>query len=317
MNPFVFVVGCPRSGTTLTRRLLGAHPEIAMTAVESHWIPECVRRRRGVTVGGLVTRLLTEVVRANPRYDPLGLDQETFERHVALSEGSPYSELVVRLFDEVARRDGKPLAGDKTPAYVLEIELMHELWPWARFVHVIRDGRDVCVSALHWRRKSASFARRLPTWTEDAVTTAALWWRMHVANGRRQGAALGRSLYYELGYERLVRAPETAARELCKFLDVEFDERMLRFHEGHTSGDAGRSAKHAWLPVTPGLRDWRTELTPAEVRRFEAAAGDLLEELAYELSTALSEQEREAAATFKARFVAGLPRRERMLATSE
>jgi hypothetical protein len=56
---------------------------------------------------------------------------------------------------------------------------------------------------------------------------------------------------------------------------------MLRFHEGRTRMEGGLDAKNAWLPITPGLRDWRVQMTAAEVERFEAVVGDLLDELGY------------------------------------
>lgn len=60
-----------------------------------------------------------------------------------------------------------------------------------------------------------------------------------------------------------------------------YDETMLRFHEGRTRTKPGLDAKHSWTPITAGLRDWRTQMSAGEVERFEAAAGELLEELDY------------------------------------
>jgi hypothetical protein len=56
---------------------------------------------------------------------------------------------------------------------------------------------------------------------------------------------------------------------------------MLRYHEDRTRAKPGRDAKHAWLPITPGLRDWKSQMAVEDVYRFEAAARDLLEELGY------------------------------------
>ncbi len=62
-----------------------------------------------------------------------------------------YERFVTRIFGLYAARRGKPLAGDKTPGYGRRMMQIHELWPGARFVHIIRDPRDVCVSMLDWR----------------------------------------------------------------------------------------------------------------------------------------------------------------------
>jgi hypothetical protein len=103
-----------------------------------------------------------------------------------------------------------------------------------------------------------------------------------VTLGREDGAPLGSDLYHEVRYEALVSEPAKECEKLCSFLDLPYDDAMLRFHEGRERVEPGRSAKNAWLRVTPGLRDWRTQMCTGDVERFEAAAGDLLEELGYE-----------------------------------
>jgi hypothetical protein len=278
-NPYVFIVGCPRSGTSLLRRILDAHPEVAIVP-ETHWIPELFKARTGLTEDGIVTRELVAALLAHPRFAKLGFDADALLR---LANGRrTYAEFVTALFHNYGAARGKELVGDKTPGYAREIAILHALWPQARFVHLIRDGRDVCLSALGWERKAADFARRFPTWRDDPVTTAALWWRWHVETARKQGAVMGRALYYELRYEELVREPELTCRELCDFLALPFHDAMLRFHEGRTRTKPGLSAKRAWLPVTAGLRDWRSQLPAEDTERFESAAGALIAELGYE-----------------------------------
>jgi hypothetical protein len=83
-------------------------------------------------------------------------------------------------------------------------------------------------------------------------------------------------LYNEMRYEALVSEPAKECEELYSFLDLSYDDVMLRFHEGREKVRPGRGAKSAWLRITSGLRDWRTEKPEAEVERFEAAAGDVL-----------------------------------------
>jgi hypothetical protein len=271
MNPYVFIVGCPRSGTTLLRRMVDAHPEVAI-ARETHWIPEL----RELPAHELLPALV-----AHPKFRNLDLEPAELEPLVQNGAAS-YAAFVTAVFDLYGARRGKRLVGDKTPGYVRELAALHALWPRARVVHLIRDGRDVCLSALAWERKAEQFRRRFRTWADDAVTTAALWWRWHVQLGREEGARLGPALYHELRYEALVAEPERECRTLCAFLDVPYDDAMLRFHEGRMRPGPGISAKRAWLPPTPGLRDWRSELAADALEQVEAAAGDLLDELGYE-----------------------------------
>jgi hypothetical protein len=80
-----------------------------------------------------------------------------------------------------------------------------------------------------------------------------------------------------------VAQPAEECERLCGFLGVPFDEHMLRFHEGRVRHQPQLDAKKAWRPVTAGLRSWRSDMAPEDLARFEAAAGELLEELGYEL----------------------------------
>jgi hypothetical protein len=127
------------------------------------------------------------------------------------------------------------------------------------------------------QKKPGTFA----TWKDDPASTAALWWELNVRRGREAGASLGPELYHEMRYESLVAHPERDCAALCAFLGLPYDECMLRFHEARANTDEGLTAGHGWRPITPGARDWRTQMAPADVERFEAAAGDLLEELGY------------------------------------
>lgn len=273
-NPFVFAVGCARSGTTLLTRMLDAHPRIAMTP-ETHWIPKFYEEQPWVTPDQL--RRLGDYHRIRK----LGLSGADLEGLIDADGRTPYAEFGSRFFDLFARRAGKALAGDKTPSYVRVIPFLHRLWPKARFIHLIRDGRDVVLSALKWEKNSKNVGK-FSTWAEEPILTAALWWAWNVSLGCAAGRALGSELYHEISYEDLVAEPERECRDIAAFLGIEFDDAMLRFHEGRTRDDGGRSAKKAWLPPTPGLRDWRTQMSLGDTELFEAAAGDLLATLGYE-----------------------------------
>jgi hypothetical protein len=281
VNPSVFIVGATRSGNTLLQRLVDAHPDIAVVD-ETHWIPKWLARGKGVTPDGRVTPALVRRLADHRRFARWQIPLERLEALVADGCRPTYAEFVSRFFDLHGEARAKPLVGDKTPRYVRDIPTLHALWPAAKFVHIIRDGREVCLSANAWR-KAYKLHRRYPTWTRDPVATAAAWWDWLVRLGRTDGHRLRPDRYHEIRYERLVADPAAECKALCRFLGVAYDEAMLRFHEGRTKHAPGLDAKGAWLPITPGLRDWRTQMPATEVERFEAVAGALLHELGYPL----------------------------------
>jgi hypothetical protein len=311
VNPYVFVVGCPRSGTTLLHRLLDAHPEVALVH-ETLWIPKFWEQRIGISADGYVTPELVSHLVSHRRFERMEIPADDIRRLVEGNGRLSYASFVTALFDRFGAAQGKRLAGDKTPGYVRSIPELHELWPHAKFVHLIRDGRDVCLSALDWKKADKLF-HEYGSWPEEPVTTAALWWDRCVRLGREARRELPHPLYHEVRYEGLVADPESACRELCAFLGVGFADSMLNFHEGKTRDAPDLTTKRRWLPPTEGLRDWRTQMPREAVREFEAAAGDLLDELGYRrrnrLDAGLVARAREA----RHRFAADVAERKRPL----
>jgi hypothetical protein len=279
VNPYVFIVGVSRSGTTLLRRMVDSHPEIAITR-ETHWIVDVLQGNDAVPAEGRMTPDVLARLLAEERFTRMEIDTAKLERLVSGDAPPSYAQFVTAAFDQHGASHRKRLVGDKVPGYLTEMPTLHSLWPGARFVHMIRDGRDVCLSVLDWQRAGREVTR-FSAWPEDPVSVTALWWERRVRLGREAGAALPTELYYELRYEALIADAARECDALCAFLGVPFDERMLTFHEGRERDDPNLSAKRAWRPITAGLRDWRTEMGEEDLERFEAAAGDLLDELGY------------------------------------
>jgi len=286
-NPYLFVVGCPRSGTTLLQRMLDSHPRLAV-ANDTHFIPRALEKTAPRAMDEVLrqgdvplTPDLVEGVRRYHRFGRLGIDEQAFERSAAAS--STYREFVGRLYAELASRRGKPKAGEKTPDYVRHLPFLHALFPWAKTIHIIRDGRDTALSLLDWATGQKG-PGRLALWRKDPLAAAALWWRWQVKSGREAGRRLGPAHYLEVRYERLVDRPVQELANIAAFLNVPFAVQMLTYHHGRTRYEEGLSAKSAWLPPTSGLRDWRTQMAPENVELFEALAGDLLAELGYPAS---------------------------------
>jgi hypothetical protein len=248
---------------------------------ETDWIAKFFESRTGLTPNGLVTPELIPRLFEHTRFYTFKIGPDELEELLSSGEPIPYARLVSGFFDAYAEETRKALVGDKTPDYVLKMHTLHTLWPAAKFVHLIRDGRDVCLSLLDWKRKAAKLAKRYPTWADQPVATAAKFWERHVRLGRETGRELGPELYHEVRYEELVAQPEQECAALCAFLGVPYEPGMLRFYEGRTRAEPGLDAKNAWRPITPGLRDWRIQMPAENVERFEATERDLLDELGY------------------------------------
>ena len=278
-NPYVFIVGCPRSGTTLLRRIVSAHPQIVITP-EAHWIPLWFEQRRGLTPDGLITLELVSELVAHNKFALFGLGREALLSLVGSGQSTSYASFVTGIFDLYGKARGKKAVGNKTPDSVRRMGTLHALWPEARFVHLIRDGRDVALSLMNWASVRNKKPGTFPTWKDDPASTAALWWELNVRRGREAGEALGPELYHEVRYESLVAHPAQTSATLCEFLGLPYDEAMLNYHEAFSTA-AGKEVVHDQQPITPGLRNWRAQMPAYDVERFEAAVGTLLDELGY------------------------------------
>jgi hypothetical protein len=233
----------------------------------------------------LATKKFLRKLINNPRFLELGIHPDEVKRMIKGQGRIPYEHLISSIYDRYGQRQGKSIVGDKTPGYARELPTIHRLWPTARFVHLIRDGRDVCLSILNWERAkrwgAGEGAARFRSWTGDPVGTAALWWEWHVRLAREAGRQLGSGLYYEVRYESLVARPRDECRALCAFLGVPHDDVMIQAYQERVLSSPGRNQKHPWMPITPGLRDWQTQMSPEALKSFEMAAGGLLQELGY------------------------------------
>jgi hypothetical protein len=274
--------------------MLNSHGQLAVMP-EGGWFGTWYEQGMGIDAHGAVTRDIVPLLLKTHKNIDLGATTPELYEMVEPEGTLPYADFVSRLFNRCGEARGKALVGSKNPDYLRHLPTLRQLWPQAKFVHIFRDGREVCLSASE-RTKKPGFRgfpfllyekpdRIFDGWAEDPVISTALWWERTVRLGRTFGAALPAGGYHEMRYEELVADPEKESRRLCDFLGLPFDDRMLRHEEtfvarhGHDGGILHASVGR---PVTAGLRDWRGQMAREDLERFEAAAGSLLGELGYE-----------------------------------
>lgn len=269
-RPF-FIVGCPRSGTTLLRLMLDQHPSLAIPD-ESHFVVELWHHRHDSRPADVA-----ELVLAHPRFQRWGVDPDLVRRAVTEARPRSYAELMHLIFAAYAQSRGKPRWGDKSPPYLGYIGRLATIFPTAQFVHLIRDGREVAVSLSGH------------AWGQPSAIAAATFWRRQVAKGRRAGRRLGRGRYLEVRYEELLRRPHQVLSSICEFLGEPFTPRLLDYRSAAaasvwsgTPGDPDYvDHRHLAEPLTEGIRDWREGLTPGQQQAIDTAAQPLLRELGY------------------------------------
>lgn len=198
----------------------------------------------------------------------LGLKPADLEHHRS------FVALVADLYGTWARREGKPRWGDKTPLYVLEIDTLLKLFPRARVINIVRDGRDVALSMM-----------RQP-WGPTNAYTAGLLWRRAVAAGQDAARRLPGETFAEVRYERLLSDPETELRRVCRFLGERFDPALLtasRLPPPDGCPNPWPAALDEHVDVTNAGR-WLSEMSRDDRAVFESVAGEQLQRAGYPLS---------------------------------
>ncbi|WP_433476791.1 sulfotransferase family protein [Spirillospora sp. CA-142024] len=273
----IFVLGCPRSGTTLLRLMLHSHARIAIPAETKFVLPAYTER---CEFGDLRVRenrrALAEWITSDrsTKVHALGMDAADLVDEIAAGPPSLGSAVGI-VFRAYARLHGKQRWGDKRPSYSQHVGALLRMFPDAQFVHLVRDGRD-CVASL----------MEMP-WFDGDVHHAISAWRETIDRGRRLAERLGPDTYYELQYERLVADPADELTRLCGFLGEDFDPAMTRPEGLAKQIVPSRKKWHGRTHdavTTSRVGSWAERLDPWEISLAEAAFGERLAEYGYEPS---------------------------------
>lgn len=262
----IFVGGCQRTGTTLLRVILDTHPNICCG-------PEANLVYRGISPLRQTGRLQNLAERYSLSLDAL--------LHI-LEKSRSRAEFIDLFFATYCRAQGKPRWAEKTPSNVREIGFIFRHFPNARFVHMIRDARDVVCSLRTHPRFEFVGGQLVKLNTRHPISKCLHAW---VSDVRAGLAWRSDPRYIELKYEDLVNHKQAALRRLFHFLGEPWSEQVLAFHEVHTSS---RDIRHfpqnpeATKPIySSSIGRWKCELSRGELTHIEQRAGRLLDALGY------------------------------------
>ena len=202
------------------------------------------------------------------------IDRASLAARIAALPSRVFVEVVKAFYAELLSRFPKKTRwGCKMPFYALWLDVIWQLLPEARVVHVVRDGRDVYLSMQDRRARGA---RNFPR----TVLGAAVLWESYVGAARSFGRDLGGGRYLEVSYEALLEDPGSGFREICGFVGEEFAPEMLDYYSGSLekklipSDNVPRYLKKTFDPGN--IAKWKREMSAFDVALFEASAGSML-----------------------------------------
>jgi hypothetical protein len=265
----VFVIGCQKSGTTWVQRLLDGHPNVCCRG-EGHF-------------SDVIGPMLEQATK---------LYNEQEKTVCALNETDLFSivrlvsdQVLGKYLDECADREAIQIIGDKTPEAALAVPALATLYPGAKFVHVIRDGRDAAVSG--WAQVQRIGADDgFASLVDYAAFFARRHWEPYITRARQAGSSIP-GHYLEVRYEELHVEPVVHTRRMFDFLGMDATSDIVTACVEQAafqvlSGGRERGEEDTSSHYRKGIvGDWKNFFDEAALQRFEAAAGWLLRELGY------------------------------------
>ncbi len=251
----VFILGCPRSGTTFLASLLGN--TIYREPVESHYITKYYKKLS--SYGDLknkdnFTSLLTDILNERP-VAQWKLNLDILDFYHSLKDHS-YKEIVNQLHFIRAKRKKGEGWGDKTPHYILDLDILYELFPDSKYIYIVRDGRDVALSLL------------AKPWGPKNLYSCAEYWKQCNAENPVYETLKKKNQLISLKYEELLTNTAEVLQGICEFLDYE----------------PSKDEKESLIKTCQkgNFNKWKTKLVAEQKSIFESVAFDTLTRFGYE-----------------------------------
>jgi hypothetical protein len=281
--PAPFICGVTRSGTTLFRLMLDSHPELAIPG-ETHFVPALIKR---VERHKPHPDELTGLIVGHKRWGDFHLEPHDLRARLRAIDPLTAGDALRAFYMLYAEKHEKSRYGDKTPGYLRDMPRIQRVLPEARFIHIVRDGRDVALSVLKMN------------WGPATVTEAAELWVERITKARTLEPKTNH--YIEQRFEDLLTETEATLRRACEFIDLEFDPVMLDYHERaeerlqEKARDLPRSNRpdqpaelrmksHELAKERPKAERtalWRTQMSASDREEYERIAAPLLAEFGY------------------------------------
>lgn len=279
--PPIFIVGAPRSGTTLLAAMIGSHRHYAI-GPESQFFSKLTSQDLAAAVGDphwpkRAVAMMSHLTLAGQNVLELfGITPQSLAQTLAAREPS-VKAMLEAICVPFAEARGKPGWAEKTPNHLLNLPAIRREWPEARIVRIMRDPRDAALSTCKLPTFSNRFSANLYLWRQWQDTA-----RHFLATDR---------LSATIRYESMVADPASELRALCAAIDIPFDPAMCDFSS--SAADVS-SAAETWKKPVSGALDpsrlfaWKKTLSAEDRRLADNVAAEYLAEFGYEADSPVS-----------------------------
>lgn len=270
-----FILGNPRSGTTLLRLMLNNHSEIGVP-------PEC----------GMIqwwyekykywpSSKMTDIefaldILSSRRINDWQICRETVI--TAISKASNYGEVFTEIYKIVTHKN---IVGDKNNYYINHIETLKSIYPNAKYVHIVRDGRDVACSYLKLKELDANLINK-PNLPTEIKEIAKQW----VSNNLQVKSKLDKEKYITVLYEDLIKHPSEELTKISSFLNVNFEVQMLEYYKNNNEPESTLNWKLKTKEAIDknNMNKYKKILNKKSIGDFNEIARDMLIGYGYEVN---------------------------------
>ena len=255
-NPII-IGGCPRSGTTLVRAMIGKHPEIASPEPEYNilmWINQ----------GDVLANVFN--------FSKKEIDDLRNKDHIVFAEN---------ILKHYMKKQSKKMIAIKHPYHILIIDELFHYFPNMKFIHMIRDGRDTsCSLRTHPKRKIVN-GEIIPTNTINPFNWCIRKWVTCIYKGMKW---INKGNYIEIKYEDLINEPLETMKTILGFLNLPMipKEKLLEFYKSEKDEKHLQNIEVGQPLYNKSISRWKKDMNNEEKKLFKKIAGELLIELGYE-----------------------------------
>lgn len=289
MKSPIFIIGNPRSGTTLLRLMLNNHENIVIPpecGFMVWWYDKYADWNSSYSHNEHYLNAFLEDLSASRKIETWSMNINELKKFISVRIPSSYPELTSSIYEFFGLSIGKIFKrwGDKNNFYLNHIRTIKKLFPDAFFIHIIRDGRDVACSCIHLNKKNivSKYAPNLPYEIEEI----AYEWTASIKEIRNSFDLFDWQNTLEIKYEELVVSPESKLKEICASIGEGYDPHMLEYYRNQSAEPAEFlqwKEKLIGKPSSSQVGIYRRELKGSQISLFDSIAKEILSIYSYDL----------------------------------
>jgi len=272
-----FIIGVYRSGTTLLRLILNAHSQIVVPREAFFLMPLLKKKYLNSLISRNTIKNFNEDLVKKAKIEKTYLQGTFIEGNyseviaqILQHEKTTVKDFIDSIFSFYCYKEGKSVWGNKTPPFFRKIDILHSLFPEAKFIHIVRDGRDV----FHSMRKMEPLMNN--------VSVMALDWAYKLYKIETSFRKIHANNKITVRYEDLLEKPIETLKSICSLIGVEYESNMMDFYKSSFANASIRHSELIFKPInTSNKEKWKRNLTHREIEIFNLLAGHYLKKYNY------------------------------------